>query len=248
MDSFFNNLQVTLGDLHKPIVLKRDDEASKKQIAYLESHRSAENNRKLAGFKKGAEGESNILYQLEHSGVGMYILHGIHIEDAQIDFVVITRGWTYFIESKNWSGNWKICKDGTVLIKTGTRVVSHESPIAQNQRHMDIVKQYWRQRNSRVANILFSSSFEKMWYKPLVVVSNYKSIINLKEAPKYDREHIVRADQLSSFIKNDLKKYCEQQPFASKKQMLELAEWFLKAEKEHQEKLAKQKLSNNTRH
>ena len=120
MDSFFNNTQVLLGGFHAPEVLKRDDEGLQNQITYLESHPSKENNIKLAGFKKGAEGEANVLYQLEHSGIGMYILHGIHIEDAQIDFVVVTRGWVYFIDCKNWSGNGKVLRDGTVLVKNGT--------------------------------------------------------------------------------------------------------------------------------
>lgn len=241
LDSFFNNIQVLFGDFHKPEVLKRDDEGLQKQIAYLESHRSVENDKKLAGLKKGAEGEANILYQLEHSDIGMFILHGIHVEDAQIDFVVVTRGWVYFIESKNWRGNWKVCEDGTVLIKNGKNIVSYESPLAQNQRHMDVVKQHWRQKNSKIANILFSSLFEKNWYKPLVVVSNYESTINLRDASKYDKEHIVRVDQLVSFIKNDLKKYSGKEPFSSKKQMTAVANSFLKAEEEYQKKLTKQK-------
>lgn len=241
MDSFFNGVQELFGGFHTPVILKRDDEGLQKQITYLESHRSAENNRKLIGLKKGAEGEANVLFQLEHSGIGMYVLHGIHVEDAQIDFVVITRGWIYFIECKNWSGNWKVCKDGTVLIKNGNKTVSHHSPLAQNQRHMDTVKERWRKNNNKITNILFDSLFEKKWYKPLVVVSNYESIINLKEASKYDREHIVRVDQLPSFIRNDLKNYSERDPFSSKNQMLAVAESFLKAEKEYQEKRLRQK-------
>lgn len=241
MDSFFNGVQEFFGGFHTPVILKRDDEGFQRQIAYLESHRSIENKKKLAGLKKGAEGEANILYQLEHSDIGMYILHGIHVEDAQIDFVVITRGWTYLIESKNWSGDWKICKDGTILIRNGKKVVSHESPLSQNQRHMDTVKQRWRQKNDRITNALFSALFEKNWYKPLVVVSNTESIINAREASKYDREHIVRVDQLISLIKNDLKEYSERDPFSSKKQMMEVAESFLRAEKEYQEKRLRQK-------
>lgn len=241
MDSFLNNAQVLLGGFHTPEVLKREDEGLQNQIAYLESHPSKENNLKLAGFKKGAEGEANVLYQLEHSGIGMYILHGIHVEDAQIDFVVVTRGWVYFIECKNWSGNWKVLKDGTVLIKNGKYKSSHASPFAQSQRHMDTVKQRWRKKNNKVTNILFSSLFEKNWYKPLVVVSNYESIIDLKDASKYDKTHIVRADQLPAFIKNDLKAYAGREPFSTKKEMKDVAEGFLRAEKEYQEKAAQQK-------
>lgn len=241
MDSFFNNAQVLLGGFHVPEVLKRDDEGLQNQIAYLESHPSKENSIKLAGFKKGAEGEANVLYQLEHSGIGMYILHGIHIEDAQIDFVVVTRGWVYFIECKNWSGSWKVLRDGTVLVENGKYKKSYPSPFTQNQRHMDTVKQRWREKNNKVTNILFSSLFEKNWYKPLVVVSNYESIIDLKDASKYDRSHIVRADQLVAFMKRDLKAYAGREPFSSKKEMKAVADGFLKAEQEYQEKYTQEK-------
>lgn len=247
MDSFINNAQVLLSGFHKPEVLKPNDEGLQNQIAYLESHPSKENNQNLARLKKGVEGEKNVLFQLENSGIGMYILHGIHIndtaggDDAQIDFVVVTRGYVYLIECKNWSGNWKICKDGIVLIRNGKKTISRESPIAQNQRHMEILKQRWRQKSGKVANILFSSQFEKNWYKPLVVVSNYESILDLKDATKYDREHIVRADQLPAFIKKDLKTYAGREPFSTKKEMRAVADGFLKAEKEYQEKYAQEK-------
>ena len=240
MDSFLNNIQVLLGGFHTPEVLKRYDEGQQNQIAYLESHPSKENNIKLAGYKKGAEGEENVLFQLEHSGVGMYILHGIHVEDAQIDFVVVTRGWVYFIECENWSGDWKVLKDGTVLIKNGKNNSSFESPFTQNQRHMDTAKQRWRKKNNKITNILFSSLFEKNWYKPLVVVSNYESVIDLKDASEYDKTHIIRADQLPTFIKNDLKNYAGREPFSSKKEMKGIAESFLKAHKEYLERKAKE--------
>lgn len=105
MDSFFNNAQVIFGGFHKPEVLKSNDDGLQRQISYLEAHLTEENKRKLAGLKKGLEGEQNVLFQLKNSGIGMYILHGIHVgdmdgDDAQIDFVVVTRGWTYLIECK----------------------------------------------------------------------------------------------------------------------------------------------------
>ena len=177
----------------------------------------------------------------------MYIPHGIHVEDAQIDFVVVTRGWVYFIECKNWTGTWKVQKDGTIIIQNGKYKRSHESPFAQNQRHMEAVKQRWRKKNNKVTTMLFDSLFEKNWYKPLVVVSNYESIIDLKYASKYDKEHIVRADQLASFIKKDLKTYGGREPFSTKKEMRAVAEGFLKAEKEYQtSKIEGKKMPSST--
>ncbi len=238
--SAINYIRVCFGGFHKPVVLKRYDDGIQKQIAFLESQQSSkENDKELKNRKKGAEGEANVLFQLEHSGVGMYILHGIHVEDAQIDFVVVTRGWIYFIESKNWSGDWKICKDGTVLVNGKSPY--KESPFTQNQRHIDTAKQRWREKNSKVANILLGSKFEKLWYKPLIVVSNYKSTLDTSEAPKNEKEHIVKADQLVAYIKNDLKKYGSRQPFTSPKVMKKIADSFINAEKEHSEQNKTQK-------
>ena len=118
IDSIINNLQVRIGDFHEPIILKKD-ESLKNRLAYLESRHTEEDVKEINALKKGIEGEDNVLYQLMHTGIGMYILHGIQIEDAQIDFVVVTRGWIYFIECKNWKGNWIIQNDGTILIKNG---------------------------------------------------------------------------------------------------------------------------------
>ena len=65
MDSFFNNAQVIFGGFHKPEVLKSNDDGLQRQISYLEAHLTEENKRKLAGLKKGLEGEQNVLFQLK---------------------------------------------------------------------------------------------------------------------------------------------------------------------------------------
>ena len=240
IDSIINNLQVRIGDFHEPIILKKD-ESLKNRLTYLESYRTEEDAKEIYALKKGIEGEDNVLYQLMHTGIGMYILHGIQIEDAQIDFVVVTRGWIYFIECKNWKGNWIIQNDGTILIKNGDNIKSPKSPFAQNQIHMNTVKQRWRKKRNKFTRILLDSLFEKNWYKPLVVVSNYESIIDNKDASEYDKTHIIRADQLPSYIKKDLETYSGHEPFSTKKNMKKIARSFLQADKECREKHIQQK-------
>ena len=60
-------------------------------------------------IKKGLDGEKEIEYQLKKANVGMYVLHDVKLKykdlTAQIDYVVITPVFTYYIECKNLVGN-----------------------------------------------------------------------------------------------------------------------------------------------
>ena len=51
--------------------------------------------------KKGLEGENEIAYQLKKSNIGMYVLRDIKVKfddlSAQIDYVVLTPVYTYFM-------------------------------------------------------------------------------------------------------------------------------------------------------
>lgn len=75
------------------------------------------------------------------------------------------------------------------------------SPITQNQRHLEILKQI--RRNSK-GNIITKTLFEKNFddnYKSIVVLANPKTILNAKYAKKEMKEKVIRADQLIKYIK-----------------------------------------------
>ena len=63
-------------------------------------------------LQEGETGEKNILFELKNSGIDMYILHDIRLEDgdrsAQIDFLVVTRKLIFVIESKHLIGDIEI--------------------------------------------------------------------------------------------------------------------------------------------
>jgi hypothetical protein len=71
--------------------------------------------------KKDLEGENEIKYQLSKSNLGLYVLRDINIEfedlKAQIDCVVITKRYCYFIECKNLVGNITINEKGDFIRK-----------------------------------------------------------------------------------------------------------------------------------
>lgn len=91
-------------------VLYKEDTTTQKELdrmkEYLKNHPNKDLENKVKLFEYGLAGEKQVLYELLHSGIGMYILHNVSFEykgkAAQIDFVVITARCTYFIECKNF--------------------------------------------------------------------------------------------------------------------------------------------------
>jgi len=143
----------------------------------------------------GEIGENNIAYELQNSGMDMYILHDIYLIyleinglSAQIDYIVITRQHIYVIECKNLIGNIEVDNSGA-FIRTyeiaGRRMKEWiYSPITQNQRHMQVLKEV---RLSAKGNFISKMLFEKHFaetYKPIVVLTNPKTYMNYKYAKK----------------------------------------------------------------
>ena len=53
------------------------------------------------------------------------------------------------------------------------------SPFRQAQRHIEIMKKGWLQRQNKLSILLFEKNYTN-WYRPLVVFSNPKGILNIK--------------------------------------------------------------------
>lgn len=161
---------------------------------------------KLASI--GEFGENNIAFELKNSGIPMYILRDIHLEIddlyAQIDFVVVTRKVIFIVECKNLIGNIDIDSEGNFIrnytlngrsIKEGIY-----SPITQNQRHMEVMRQI--KKDSK--NVLYKKMFDLFFdenYKSIVVLANPKTILNARYAKKEIKDKVIRADQLNRYIK-----------------------------------------------
>lgn len=158
----------------------------------------------------GEFGENNIAFELKNSGMPMYILRDIHLETgdltAQIDFIVVTRKITFFIECKNLIGDIEVDSEGNFirnyefngkLIREGIY-----SPITQNQRHLEVLKQI---RKDSKSNALIKMIVDKFFYdnyQSIVVLANPKTLLNAKNAKKEIKEKVIRADQLIQYIKD----------------------------------------------
>lgn len=153
------------------MLLERTDGEVKKKIE-----------KQISMARYGEIGENNIAYELKNSGMDMYILHDIYLEinglSAQIDYIVITRQHIYVIECKNLIGNIEVDNSGAFIRTYGRVKEGIYSPITQNQRHMQVLKEVrLSAKGNFVSRMLFEKHFTET-YKPIVVLANPKTYIN----------------------------------------------------------------------
>lgn len=223
-----------------PVFLKEDSDATnfiakmqdlENQTTDLQLKKEIQKEIKLASY--GEFGEKNICFELKNSGMDMYILQDIYLEygdlSAQIDFIVITRKLVFIIECKNLIGNIEIDNQGN-FIRTyelfGKKVKEGiYSPITQNQRHLEVLKNV---RKGSKSNFILRSAFEHYFndtYKSLVVLANPKTYLNAKYAKREVKDQVIRADQIINKIK-ELNSDSRVEEY-SEKGMMELAQFFL---------------------
>ena len=189
--------------------------------------------REIAVTKAGIAGEDNILFELKNSNMDLVVLHDIYIEtedgqSAQIDFVVVAPKITYLIECKNLYGNIEINAKGDFIRNMQYGGKWHKegiySPITQNVRHMEILKECCAEKKNLIMGFGFRKFFDN-FYKSLIVLANPKTVVNDRYAPKEIKNQVLRADQLVAVIK---KMEADSGEIASsKKQMKDRAESLL---------------------
>lgn len=182
----------------------------------------------------GLAGEKQIEFELKHANLGMYVLHDITItyEDlkAQIDYMIITKGYIYLVECKNLIGNITIDAKGQFQREyeiNGKNIKEAiYSPYQQALRHREVLKKRWLKSNHMINRLLNEKTFDTLWYKPLVVICNPKSIVSMEKASEEIKSHVVRADQLVEYITNDINHY-DKMLLSSQKAMKSFAEAYL---------------------
>lgn len=207
--SLFNTLAT-------PIFLKEDSDNTRHIARLKELQDQATGKvkddiaREITLASYGEVGEKNIAFELKNAGMPMYIIHDLHLQhgdlSAQIDYVVITRKLSFFIECKNLYGNIEIDNQGNFVrsYSWNGRTVKEGiySPITQNQRHLEVLRQIKR---ANMKNTLMKLALDKYFYdynKSIVVLSNPKTMLNAKYATKDVKDKVIRADQLIAQIKN----------------------------------------------
>ena len=219
------------------IFLKTDCELERKVEALKKLKEKYPDNKKIEQdlfmAEQGLWGENEIMYELKNANIGMYVIHDLNIafEDfkAQIDFVVITRGYIYFIECKNLIGNITVTDKGDFIREymfEGKKVKKGiYSPIRQVDRQKDVFRKIWANHNGKLFSFIYDGNFDK-WYKTLVVMAKKENILNTKYAPKDIKYRTIRSDSLIRQIEYDLSKL-DKDLVDSKKRTEKLANWLL---------------------
>jgi len=224
--------------IKEPVILKEDSSA-KMQLQALEQLLTEVKDPKvrtaieseITAVKAGIFGEETILFELKNSHIPMFVLHDLYLEcdglTAQIDFLLITRRHFFVIECKNLYGNITISNSGDFIRTIGTRKEGIYSPITQCKRHLELIKQIRRAEQSNVlARTIFESNFYTN-YRSVVVLANPKTIVNDRYAPKEIKSQVIRADQLSEYIRKVNKE--QDSSDSSESAMEQLARFFLNA-------------------
>lgn len=105
------------------IFYKENSDLQDKYDALKKLNKEYPNNEDLLSeffiVKKGLDGENEIAYQLKKAHIGMYVLRDVKVkyEDltAQIDYVIITPVYTYYVECKNLVGNITVTDKGDFI-------------------------------------------------------------------------------------------------------------------------------------
>lgn len=215
------------------IFYKKDSQLEEQISALKELQQEYPNNSKLNYKLKlcelGLIGENEIEFELKNANIGMYILHDVNLKykdlTAQIDYIIITPGYTYFVECKNLIGNISVNNRGEFIreyICNHKKIVEGiYSPIRQAERHIEIFKKLLDENQTGIMYNLLKN-VRQSWFKPLVVLANSKNILKLQYAPKEIKSQIVRSDSLIDYIKKDINNL-DKDYLSSQKYMNDLA-------------------------
>ena len=184
--------------------------------------------------KKGLDGENEIAYQLKKAHIGMYVLRDIKVkhEDltAQIDYVIITPVYTYYVECKNLVGNITVTDKGDFIREftiNGKKVKKGiYSPLRQVEAQREVIRKIWESNSSAIKKFFASKNFE-YYRRVLVVAANQDTILNTNKAPKEMKYKIIRADALIRQIEYDLNHRRNDEYLESRKGMEEMAQSYI---------------------
>ncbi len=229
------------------IFLKEDSDLQKRYDALEKLNKEYPSNldiqQELYYIKKGIEGEKEIAYRLKKANIGMYVLHDINISyedmNAQIDYVIITKGPCYFVECKNLIGNITVSEKGDFIREysfNGNKIrKGMPSPIRQAEDQMAVFKKIWysSKKDNKLIKFLKKTLWEKSFdkvYKTLAVAANPETILDTSKAPISLKYKVIRADRLVDQIKYDIDHF-DKELLSSNNMMKKQAENFLELNK-----------------
>lgn len=220
------------------IFYKENSDLQEKYNALKKLNNEYPNNEELLNelyiVKKGLDGENEIAYQLKKAHIGMYVLRDIKIKyqdlTAQIDYVIITPIYIYYVECKNLVGNITVTNKGDFIREfsiNGKKIKKGMySPLRQVEAQREVVRKIWESNTSKIQKVFASKNFD-YYRRVLVVAANQDTILNTNKAPKEMKYKILRADALVRQIEYDFNHRDRDEIFSSKKEIEEIAESYV---------------------
>ncbi len=220
------------------IFLKETSDLQAKYEALKKLNEEFPNNEELLSelyiVKKGLDGENEIAYQLKKSHIGMYVLRDVKYQygdlSAQIDYIIITSLYFYYIECKNLVGNITVTEKGDFIREftvNGKKIKKGMySPLRQAEAQREVIRKIWESNISTLTRALASSKFEH-YRRVLVVAANHDTILNTNKAPKEMKYKILRSDALVRQIEYDLNHRDNSEYMENQKEMLATAQSYL---------------------
>lgn len=220
------------------VFYKENSDLQSKYDALKKLNEEYPNNEELLSelfiVKKGLDGENEIAYQLKKAHIGMYVLRDIKVkhEDltAQIDYVIITPVYTYYVECKNLVGNVTVNDKGDFIREftiNGKKIKKGMySPLRQVEAQREVIRKIWESNCSAIKKFFASKNFD-YYRRILVVAANQDTILNTNRAPKEMKYKILRADALIRQIEYDIDHRGNDEYLESKKGMEEMAQSYV---------------------
>ncbi|WP_277057968.1 nuclease-related domain-containing protein [Trichlorobacter lovleyi] len=166
--------------------------------------------RELKCLQSGERNEQNSAYYLDFrykDSKNWAVIHDLRIEHrgrvAQIDHLLINRFLDIFVlESKNYYYGIKVTQEGEFLVWNGKTYQAIESPIEQNNRHVQALQMAVEDRNLGPKRLGFAIPIN---YRNIVLLSPTSKIIRPDAAP-FDLSAVQKADAFASFIEKEMDK------------------------------------------
>lgn len=247
------------------IFLKENSDLQDKYDALEKLNKEYPNNEELLSelyiVKKGLYGENEIAYQLKKANIGMYVLRDIKLRykdlTAQIDYIIITPVFIYFVECKNLVGNITVNEKGDFIREftiNGRKIKKGiYSPLRQVEAQREVVRMIWNEYSNTLQKVFASKNFE-YYRRVLVVAANHDTILNTNKAPSDIKYKVLRADNLIRQIKYEINNRSKNDIFDSSKGMESVANTYLKLSvkdtvdyyKYYKDKFSLDKINNNS--
>lgn len=231
--------------LEGPVFLKSDSDALQQleKLKELSLNVSSDTKeaieRDIKLLEYGIAGENAITFELENSHIPMVVLRDLYLENdglsAQIDFLILTKKLFLVVECKNLYGDIEITGKGDFIrsMRFGKSMKKEGlySPITQNERHLELLRKIRRDTKGNLVTKALFDHYAADAYTSIIVLANPKTILNDRYAKKEVKQQVIRADALTAFIKESVKK-SKREPYADS-EIFSLAEFFINESKEN---------------